>query len=91
MLGCPHAIQKDQRDKIRCTQTAGLCGHVYYCQLYCKWKQSRGAETCALINKPAEEAKAAKLDEAPAARPEAEPIRTADDKKAAKRRKAKKV
>lgn len=76
MLGCPYAIQRDERDKILCQKTAGCCGHVYFCQLSSKWKQSRGAETCTM-NKPA--------------KPEPEPVRKAEDEKAVKRRKARKA
>lgn len=95
MLVCKHAVQKDARDKIKCTQTAGLCGHVYYCQLSCKWKQSRGAETCALISKtentdPDKILEELKKPEEPQ-KPEQEDIKTTDNQKISKRGKAAKA
>lgn len=47
---CDHA-QLGKNKKIYCDVTTGLCGHVYYCQLSCKWKQTGGALDCALRRK----------------------------------------
>ena len=72
---CPYAMQRDRRDKILCTKTAGICGHVYFCQLSDTWKLSRGSETCALAKKKEKE-------------PEPVEIEKAVEKKATTRRKA---
>lgn len=50
MLVCPFGIQKNKRDAITCSMDGGLCGHVFYCEISMKWKQTDKAQTCARRN-----------------------------------------
>lgn len=50
MLVCPLGIQKNKHDPITCKQDGGLCGHVFYCQLSMKWKQTDKAKNCTRRN-----------------------------------------
>lgn len=79
---CPYAVQKDARQMIFCQKTAGVCGHIYLCQLSNRYKLTRGAENCAMARKTAPASVPA---EAPA---EEKKIEKAVAKSATTRRKA---
>ena len=47
-IGCEHGYIKpgDSRGVIMCKLTNNICPHVRYCQLRCRYEQSRAWEQC---------------------------------------------
>lgn len=46
---CKYARQESGRNKkIYCDKTGGPCGHVWFCELSCKYKQTAQAKNCPL-------------------------------------------
>ena len=45
ILSCEHA-DFDARKRIYCKKTGDLCGHVFFCQLSGRWKQTGQAAEC---------------------------------------------
>lgn len=47
MLACQLAHYNEKK-VIECTKTKGPCGHVFWCELSMKWKQTEQAFRCPL-------------------------------------------